>query len=134
MPLYYLSCGLGLGVSGLLICRRRVEGAWIYLLAFLLITVGAWWQVGSNGWAFTLRLAVPAAILILVLAIAPKLKEYRHDFEAPATISAGLLLLVGVALIMVGPSSTAPATSQQTPPSATRIDDPPIWNDIHLPA
>lgn len=126
MPLNYLPSGLGLSVSGLLICRRRVEGAWIYLLTFLLITVGAWWQVGSNGPAFILRIAVPATILILVLTITPKLIEYRHDFEIPATISAGLLLLVGVALIVFGPSSPTSVTSQQTPPSATRMDDRPL--------
>ncbi|ANW00919.1 hypothetical protein LMTR13_12795 [Bradyrhizobium icense] len=134
MPLYYLPSGVGLSVSGLLICRRRVEGAWVYLLAFLLITVGGWWQVGSNGSAFILRIAVPATILVLVLTITPKLREYRHDFEVPATISAGLLLLVGVALIMFGPSSPTSVISRQTPPSATRMEEPSVWNDIHWPA
>lgn len=132
-PLYYLPSGLGMVVSGLLLCKRRVEGAWIYLLAFVLIIVGAWSQGGSNGGFLILRLAIPVAILILVLTITPKLREYRYEFEAPATISVGLLLLVGAAIILIGGSSHTSVTPQQ-PPSATRMDDPSVWNDIRWPA
>jgi quinoprotein glucose dehydrogenase len=132
MPLHYLPSGFGMVVSGLLLCKRRVEGAWIYLLAFVLIIVAAWSQGVSNGWFLALRLAIPIAILILVLTIAPKLREYRYEFEAPATICVGLLLLVGAA-ILIGVSSHTSVTFQQ-PPSGTRMDEPAVRNDIRWPA
>ncbi len=121
---YYLPAGIGLIISGFLLGRRRAEGAWLYLLLFLLTIIWAWWEVGSNGWALVPRLVGPAVLLVLVLAITPKLRPYQHSFEAPATIATGFLLLAGAAFIMLGSSNMTAAASEQTPQSVMSMEDP----------
>ncbi|WP_439393442.1 hypothetical protein ACRQ5Q_29430 [Bradyrhizobium sp. PMVTL-01] len=89
--------------------RRRVEGALLYLLLFLLTLAWAFWEVGANGWALVPRTVGPGVLLIFVLALTPKLHPIRHQYEPAATIVVGLLLLVATTLLMTGafrPAST----------------------------
>jgi quinoprotein glucose dehydrogenase len=59
---YYLLAGLTMLASGVLIWRRRVEGAWLYGLLLLLSVVWALWEVGLDGWALAPRLIALALV------------------------------------------------------------------------
>jgi quinoprotein glucose dehydrogenase len=132
---YYLAAGIGLIVSGYLLNQRRVEGAWLYLLLFLLTLVWAWWEVGADGWALVPRTIGPAVLLIAVLALTPKLHPFRYQYEAAATVTAGLLLLLGTAVIMIGPSGRASAAVGVVPPPTMTMNDPsPLKTGADWPA
>ncbi|MCS3758686.1 membrane-bound PQQ-dependent dehydrogenase, glucose/quinate/shikimate family [Bradyrhizobium centrosematis] len=121
---YYLPSGIILIIAGILLARRRVEGAWLYLLLFLLTLAWAFWEVGANGWALVPRTVGPAVLLIFVLALTPKLHPIRHQYEPAATIVVGLLLLVATTLLMTGafrPASAAPAVM---PSQSSAMADP----------
>ncbi|MEH2520924.1 hypothetical protein V1279_006497 [Bradyrhizobium sp. AZCC 1610] len=122
---YYMLVGVGLIVSGYLLGQRRAEGAWIYLLAFLLTLVWTWWEVGANRWDLFARILGPALLLICVIAITPTLRTYRHDYEAAATIAVGLLLLIGAILVLVGPFGKPNAEAGAAlPPPGMKMEEP----------
>jgi quinoprotein glucose dehydrogenase len=133
---YYLSAGIALIVSGCLLIRRRVEGAWLYLLLFLLTLVWSWWEVGANGWALVPRAVGPALLLIAVLALAPKLRPYRYPYELPTTVGAGVLLLFGTALVMIGPFGKVSAAVGIVAPQTnlTMADPSPLKTGADWPA
>jgi quinoprotein glucose dehydrogenase len=106
---YYASAGVVLAISGYLLGRRRVEGAWLYCALFLATVVWAWWEVGDDGWALVPRVVGPAVLLVLVMMMTPQLRAYRHTFEMPATIAIGLIMLGGTAYLMFMPSGSAAA-------------------------
>ncbi|MGY3622533.1 quinoprotein glucose dehydrogenase [Bradyrhizobium sp. USDA 10063] len=121
---YYLPAGVALIASGYLLLRRRAEGAWLYLLLFLLTVIWAWWEVGNNAWALVPRTVGPALLLICVMALTPKLRAFRYAFEVPATITAGVLLLLGTAFIMFAPSNGAVAAQPNVPSPDVKMADP----------
>lgn len=132
---YYLPAGIGLIGSGLLLAQRRAEGAWLYLLIFLLTLIWAWWEVGLNGWALVPRTVGPAMLLIGVIAIGPKLHAHRRGFGVAATATAAILLLLGAGLIMIGRSNKAEAAVGAIPPPAARMVDPsPLRTGADWPA
>jgi len=59
---YFMFAGILIAVCGILIWRRRIEGAWLYGGVFLLSTIWALWEVGFEGWALSSRLAGLAAL------------------------------------------------------------------------
>lgn len=133
--LYYMPAGVGLVISGYLLARRRAEGAWLYLLLFLLTLVWAWWEVGADDWALVRRTLGPALLLISVTAIIPKLHGYRYGYESGATMAAGLFLLIGTAFLIIGPSAGADAAADTVPPpSMTMIDPSPLRTGADWPA
>jgi quinoprotein glucose dehydrogenase len=121
---YYLPSGIVLIVSGLLLARRRVEGAWLYVLLFLLTLAWAFWEVGADGWALVPRTVGPAILLIAVLALTPKLRPIRHQYEAAATIAAGLVLLVATTVLMTGAFRPASAAPRVMPSPTVAMADP----------
>ena len=46
--LYYLVAGVALVVSGVLLIRRRVEGAWVYIGLVAVTVAWAFWETGGN--------------------------------------------------------------------------------------
>jgi quinoprotein glucose dehydrogenase len=72
---YYLLAGLGLIASGVLLVRRRVTGAWVYLAVFVVTLVWTFWEVGLRGWALIPRLVGPTVLLLLVVALIPLLVD-----------------------------------------------------------
>ncbi|MET4216571.1 quinoprotein glucose dehydrogenase [Bradyrhizobium sp. LB14.3] len=132
---YYFPSGIILIVSGILLTRRRVEGAWLYLLLFLLTLAWAFWEVGANGWALVPRTVGPGVLLIFVLALTPKLHPIRHQYEPAATIVVGLLLLVATSLLMTGafrPASAAPSVMPS--PTGAMADPSPLKAGADWPA
>ncbi|MCS6627481.1 membrane-bound PQQ-dependent dehydrogenase, glucose/quinate/shikimate family [Roseibacterium beibuensis] len=74
---YYALAGLGLIVSGLMLWRLSIVGAWIYIGVFALTLLWALWEVGLNGWALVPRVFAPAVLLVLVIAALPVLDGRR---------------------------------------------------------
>src|SRR4051812_9356362 len=70
---YYVLAGVGLIVAGVLMARRSITGAWVYLGVFVATFVWALWESGLNGWALVPRLVGPSVLLVLVLLCAPML-------------------------------------------------------------
>jgi quinoprotein glucose dehydrogenase len=74
---YYLFAGLALIVAGLAIGQHKLLGAWIYVVAFVLTALWAFWEVGLNGWALVPRLVGPLVLLLLVILSLPVLDANR---------------------------------------------------------
>src|SRR4051794_15666422 len=68
---YYFLAGFGLVVTGMLLWKRRIESAYLYLLIFLGTLIWAWWEVGANGWALVPRVLGPAVLLLLTMVVTP---------------------------------------------------------------
>ena len=93
---YYLCAGIGLIVSGILLVRRKAEGALLYLLVFLATLAWAYWEVGTNGWALVPRLVGPAILLLLTLIVSPTLRSYRRKVMTAFAASFRDVFLVGI--------------------------------------
>ena len=96
---YYLLAGLGLVASGVLLVRRSLLGALIYIGVFGLTVIWAIWEVGIDGWGLVPRVIAPAVLLVFVLAALPVLKPGRGKVWAAGGAAGlvGLLLIGGVA-------------------------------------
>lgn len=93
---YYLLAGLGLLASGVLLVRRSLTGAFIYIGVFILTVLWALWEVGIDGWGLVPRVIAPAVLLIFVLAALPALKPGRGKvWAAGGAVGLVALLLVG---------------------------------------
>ncbi len=120
---YYLPAGLGLIVSGVLMLRGQVLGAWVYVAVFLVTVVWALWEVGLKGWPLVPRLVAPSVLLLLVLAAVPGLTASRTARKAALAGFVGALAVMVVAAVGIGmmnrpaPGKDLPATLAMTEPS-----------------
>ncbi|ARS28795.1 membrane-bound PQQ-dependent dehydrogenase, glucose/quinate/shikimate family [Sphingomonas sp. KC8] len=64
---YYLITGLGCVASGVLICRGKRSGVWIYLAVLAGTIAWAFWEVGADFWQLLPRVGGPLAIGIYML-------------------------------------------------------------------
>jgi len=130
---YYFLAGIGLFVTGILLWKRRIEGAYLYLLIFLATLIWAWWEVGADGWALVPRVVGPAVLLVLTMAVTPTLRLNRY---VPAVITASLCLLgVTVAMFVVPSVGTAHATVAAGLQPTTAMQDPsPLQTGADWPA
>ena len=64
---YYLITGLGCILSGVLICRAKRVGVWIYLAILAGTILWAFWEVGADFWQLLPRIGGPLAIGIYAL-------------------------------------------------------------------
>ncbi|RZJ29161.1 MAG: membrane-bound PQQ-dependent dehydrogenase, glucose/quinate/shikimate family [Brevundimonas sp.] len=93
---YYLLAGLGLLASGVLLVRRSLLGAFVYIGVFVLTVLWALWEVGIDGWGLVPRVIAPAVLLALVIATLPALKPGRGKvWAAGGAVGLVALLLVG---------------------------------------
>ncbi|TAL01273.1 MAG: membrane-bound PQQ-dependent dehydrogenase, glucose/quinate/shikimate family [Rhodospirillaceae bacterium] len=65
---YYILAGIAVLLSGILLWRRRAEGAALYGLMLLTTLAWALWEAGYDGWALMPRVLAPA-VLGLVLVV-----------------------------------------------------------------
>src|SRR5690606_37585520 len=79
---YYVLAGVGLILSGWLLLRGRVWGAWLYAAVFAATAVWAVWEVGWRGWPLVPRLVGPAVLMVLALAVVPALTRNRGQRRA----------------------------------------------------
>lgn len=88
---YYLTAGIGLLLSGLLIAVRRPLGVWLYVAVFVATVLWALWEVGLQGWPLVPRIVAPLVLLILVLLVFPTIGGGRR---ATVGLWAALAVLV----------------------------------------
>lgn len=102
---YYILAGVGLLVAGVLIARRNIAGAWVYLAVYVATVVWALWEAGLNGWALVPRLVGPSVLVVLVLLSAPLLtvdrRPRRFAWKALLASLAGLAILI-LATVVAG--------------------------------
>ncbi|WP_062731916.1 membrane-bound PQQ-dependent dehydrogenase, glucose/quinate/shikimate family [Sphingobium abikonense] len=70
---YYLITGVAMLISGVLLIRGRLAGAWLYVAIFLATMVWALWEVGTRPWALVPRVVAPLVLLVAVLLVMPTL-------------------------------------------------------------
>jgi len=107
---YYVMAGLFLIASGILIAGGRSLGIWLYVALFVGTVVWAFWEVGSDAWALVPRIVGPAVLLILVLLVAPSMKDRPFGRMASLGLAAAALVIVvagGFAVAQSGPSAVA---------------------------
>ncbi len=63
---YYLLAGLAVGASAWLVGKGDRRGAWIYLALLVATVLWAFFERGTNIWAFTARVFAPAILGIWV--------------------------------------------------------------------
>jgi len=95
--LYYVIAGLGLMVSGYLLIRGRVVGAWVYAATYLFSIIWGFAEAGRDGWGLIPFAIGPSVLLILVLMILPILQPERWRWRTALASSAGVLLILTVA-------------------------------------
>ncbi|MDQ0126831.1 quinate dehydrogenase (quinone) [Pseudomonas lini] len=112
---YFLLMGLAMLVSGLMIARRKPQGAWLYGLALILTAIWAVWDAGFEYWPLVSRVLTFAVIGLVVALIYPTL--VRASGAAAGRGAYGLAGILGVGVVatlayMFVPSHVVKASSE----------------------
>ena len=90
---YFLLMGLAMLVSGVLIAKRRPQGAWLYAVALVLTAIWAVWDTGLEYWPLVSRVLTFAVIGLVVALIYPQLA--RASGSTPGRGAYGVAGLLG---------------------------------------
>jgi quinoprotein glucose dehydrogenase len=112
---YCTLAGSGLALAGILIAKRRREGAWLFM-AVLALTLA--WSLGnlqSGGVSLIMRLIGPALLLAMIALLMPALRGWRpsRTITVFATLLAGMIGL-GLFSVAGGPLAGPMAALAQT--------------------
>jgi glucose dehydrogenase len=95
---FHLIAGFGLIVSGALLAKRMVAGAWTFLAVFVAIAAWSLGNAGSNGSSLAYRLIGPITLLAMMAVVLPALgrrtpRQTAALFAALAitTVTAGII-------------------------------------------
>ncbi|UVH48347.1 glucose/quinate/shikimate family membrane-bound PQQ-dependent dehydrogenase [Pseudomonas sp. CBS] len=120
---YFLLMGLAMLVSGVLIAKRRPQGAWLYAVALVLTAVWAVWDTGLEYWPLVSRVLTFAVIGLVVALIYPQLA--RASGSTPGRGAYGVAGLLGLGVVAtlaymfvpthVVKASSEPAVTPVTP-------------------
>jgi glucose dehydrogenase len=98
---FHLFAGSGLIVSGALLAKRKVAGAWTFLGVFAATAAWSLSNVGSNGSSLAYRLIGPLTLLAMIAVVLPALgrqtpRQTAALFAALAitTVTAGIIFSV----------------------------------------
>ncbi|UWF47889.1 membrane-bound PQQ-dependent dehydrogenase, glucose/quinate/shikimate family [Pseudomonas sp. N3-W] len=105
---YFALAGLCLTLAGILIVRRRLLGALIYLAVFVASVGWSLWDVGLAFWPLFSRLFALAVLATLVLLVMPRLCSVGR------TVSARFAYL-GAAVVAIGLAATFYTAFQPQP-------------------
>ncbi|MBT9383008.1 membrane-bound PQQ-dependent dehydrogenase, glucose/quinate/shikimate family [Pseudooceanicola sp. CBS1P-1] len=95
---YYLLMGLALIASGIQILRGRPSGTLIYLVAFALTVIWAFWEAGLDFWALHARIFTFLCALMVILALHPlTLKRAGRPAMAGPWLGLACVALIAVA-------------------------------------
>ncbi|WP_150784937.1 glucose/quinate/shikimate family membrane-bound PQQ-dependent dehydrogenase [Pseudomonas fluorescens] len=94
---YFLLMGLAMLVSGLMIARRKPQGAWLYGLALILTAIWAVWDAGFEYWPLVSRVLTFAVIGLVVALIYPTL--VRASGATAGRGAYGLAGILGVGVV-----------------------------------
>jgi quinoprotein glucose dehydrogenase len=115
--LYYAIIGLFLIAAGILTIFTRVEGLYVYFIAFLITLVWSFFESGLDGWALIPRLVGPFILLILALLVMPsrwpsgKRTGRRYGAGFAAITALGLAVAIPLAKPSIAPLSLPQARS-----------------------
>ncbi|HEX7783096.1 MAG TPA: membrane-bound PQQ-dependent dehydrogenase, glucose/quinate/shikimate family [Sphingobium sp.] len=112
---YYLITGIAMLVSGVLIARRKVAGAWLYILIVAATILWALWEVGINGWALVPRVIAPLVLLIAVLLVMPLMTVGRNRWRNAFGSIASVVVLTAVAGLVIAQINTNRASALPLP-------------------
>ncbi len=94
---YFALAGLGMTVARILLVRRRLSGALLYLAVFVASIAWAVWDVGLALWPLFSRLFALAVLALLVLLAIPTLAPGRKTAKARLSYMCALAVAVGLA-------------------------------------
>ena len=131
---YYLPVGLLILVSGVLLVRADLRGAWLYALSFVITLAWSLWEVGLQFWPLAARLGLLAVVGLLVALIAPSLRgsESRRHLKGVSWGLAGILAIGLVATLVAAfqPSWTVkPGAAPELAQGYTPGDDNANWTN-----
>ena len=119
---YYSLAGLALLVSAVLIARRDIRGAGLYIATYVATIIWSFAESGLNGWALIPRLVGPTVLMIWVIAIFPDLDTDGRKARMPGYAAlAAFLVVLGLA---IGITNTSPVLSPVPDQQATANFDP----------
>ncbi|WP_051768265.1 membrane-bound PQQ-dependent dehydrogenase, glucose/quinate/shikimate family [Sphingobium sp. DC-2] len=99
---YYLITGVAMMASGWLLYRRRMLGAWLYIVVVAATILWAFWEVGTNGWALVPRVIAPLVLLIAVLLVMPLMSVRADRWKLAGGAIAAVILLTAVTGFTLG--------------------------------
>lgn len=94
---YFALAGLGMAAAGILLVRRRLPGALLYLAVFIASIAWSVWDVGLAFWPLFSRLFALAVLALLVLLAIPTLAPGRKIAKARFSYAGALVVAVGLA-------------------------------------
>src|SRR5215813_4709696 len=106
---YYVLVGAMLLAAGYLMIKGRIAGFYVYVGAFALTSVWAFWEVGLSGWQLIPRLVGPFVLLVLAILVAPVLDKTsgRHARKL-GLVGAGVFIAALTILIPIFNKQPAP--------------------------
>lgn len=127
---YYAIAGVGLILSGWLVCKRSVTGFWIYTAIWVYTIAWAVWEVGLSGWPLVPRLVAPTVLMLVLLLSLPAFVRASERRTANGRTAYTMLLagaLIAPLALHMAPSITS--AQAQDAPSAVENGAP----DVTLP-
>ncbi len=120
---YYFFAGLALVFAGLALAQRKLIGAWVYIGAFVVTALWAFWEVGLNGWALVPRLVGPLVLLLFVILALPVLDAARGKQRRLYGLGgfAALVIILGIA---IGQANRPAAPGAMPEAFTTAMGDP----------
>jgi quinate dehydrogenase (quinone) len=94
---YFALAGLGMTAAGILLARRRLPGALLYLAVFVASIAWSVWDVGLTFWPLFSRLVALAVLALLVLLAIPALLSGVKPLQAKLSNVGALVVAVGIA-------------------------------------
>lgn len=120
--LYYLVTGIAMLVSGVLLVRGRIAGAWLYVVIVAATVIWALAEVGGDPWALVPRVVAPIVLLMVVLLVMPTLTRARHRWRNALLALAAVVVTTGACFAALGSRDAAVAALPQV--AARAMADP----------
>jgi quinoprotein glucose dehydrogenase len=99
---YYAITGIAMIISGWLLVRQQLLGAWLYIAIVVLTVLWAFWEVGGNGWALVPRVIAPLVLLAAVLLVAPLLSTAPNRWRLALGAIAGVVVITAITGVVLG--------------------------------
>jgi quinate dehydrogenase (quinone) len=118
---YFLLMGLAMLVSGLMIARRKPQGAWLYGLALILTAIWAVWDAGLEYWPLVSRVLTFAVIGLVVALIYPTLVRASGATTGRGAYGLAGILGAGVVVTLAYMFVPTPVVKASSEPAVTPV-------------
>jgi quinate dehydrogenase (quinone) len=98
---YFALAGLGLSMAAVLLVRRQIAGAALYLLILAATVVWALWEVGPTFWPLVSRLFGPTVLAVPVLLLAPALRPAMKQSHRKFIYGLATVFIVALATTVI---------------------------------